>query len=77
MVNGRQYRTDLFYRLSAFPIEPPPLRNLAEEIRLFSPPFCNAVRRSDAQTNYGRFRGIHGGSYAAFLGQATCGNCKT
>jgi transcriptional regulator with GAF, ATPase, and Fis domain len=39
MINERQFRTDLIYRLSAFPIEPPPLRDLAEDVRFFSPPF--------------------------------------
>ncbi len=34
MINERQFRTDLFYRLSVFPIELPALRDRPEDIRL-------------------------------------------
>jgi len=40
MINERQFRADLFYRLGVFPIELPPLRDRPEDIRLLAHHFA-------------------------------------
>src|SRR6202049_1489352 len=40
MINERQFRADLFYRLGVFPIELPPLRDRPEDIRLLAHDFA-------------------------------------
>jgi len=66
MINERQFRADLFYRLGVFPLNYHRC-GIARGYPFVSSPFCNGLRCSHAQANHGHFGGIHEGSCAAFM----------
>ena len=72
MIHERQFRADLFYRLSVFPIELPPLRDRPEDIRLLVRHFAMDY----AARMHKRITGISEEFMAALARQSWPGNVR-
>ena len=76
MVDEREFRADLFYRLSVFPDRIAAAARSPRRYPLVSPTFCDALRSSHAEADYSHCRGIHGGSCTPFLARQHSGVAK-
>jgi formate hydrogenlyase transcriptional activator len=72
MIEGRQFRADLFYRLSVFPIELPPLRQRPEDIRLLVQHFAMGYAARTRKT----ITGISDGFLSALTRHSWPGNVR-
>ncbi len=76
-VAARQYREDLYFRLSVFPIVIPPLRDRPADIptlaRYFIDRFCRELKKPALTLVNGRAAR----SCASTRGRATCASCRT
>jgi DNA-binding NtrC family response regulator len=72
MVRAGSFRSDLYYRLSVFPIEVPPLRERREDIPLFAEAFLDRLN-----TSYGKgILDIHPEAMEALLSYSWPGNIR-
>jgi transcriptional regulator with GAF, ATPase, and Fis domain len=72
MISERQFRADLFYRLSVFPIDLPPLRDRPEDIRLIAHHFAMDY----ATRMHKRITAISEGFMAALVRHSWPGNVR-
>ena len=76
-VAERQFREDLYFRLSVFPIQIPPLRERGDDVlilaRHFVDKFCRDLNKKTADAVAGRARRAQ----SLLRGRATCASCRT
>ncbi len=72
MIQAGTFRRDLYYRLSVFPVEVPPLRERCEDIPLFTQAFLERLNNSYAKG----IQGIHPEVMEAFMSYSWPGNIR-
>jgi DNA-binding NtrC family response regulator len=72
MVDNGTFRSDLYYRLSVFPVEVPPLRERTEDIPLFTQTFLERLNSSYSKN----IREIHPEVMEAFMSYPWPGNIR-
>ena len=76
-VAERQFRDDLYFRLSVFPVQIPPLRDRPGDVAILARLFVDKFSREVNKPPLMLAAGVDRGARDLLRGPGTCGSCRT